>query len=82
MADQWIEAAAIVQSQVRETVDQEMAGVTVRLATITCPCGWKRSIVRMYQCLYCKVWFCNSCAEHHFGKTVEEYKTERRITCE
>lgn len=78
MADQWIEAATIVQSQVRETVDQEMAGVTVRSADLTCPCGNVKALVHMYQCLYCKVWFCNSCAEHHFGKTVKQYKAEQQ----
>lgn len=73
---EWYEKAAIVQSQVRETVQQETAGVTVRLATLTCPCGRKRALVKMYQCLYCKVWLCDPCAEAHFGKTVEQYRAE------
>ena len=71
------EAAVIVQSQLHETVEQEAAGVTVRMATITCPCGWKRGIMRMHQCLYCKVWLCQRCAEEHFGKTVVEYQAEK-----
>lgn len=75
---EWLEKATIVQAQVRETVRQDSAGVTVRLATITCPCGAKRSVMKMYQCLYCKVWMCDPCAESHFGKTVEQYKAEKR----
>ena len=75
--DEWIEAATIVHAQTRETVDQELKGVTVRMATVTCPCGRVRALVKMYRCLYCKVYFCDSCAEQHFGKTVEEYKRER-----
>lgn len=77
--EEWLQQATIVQSQIRETVDQEAAGVTIRLATITCPCGWKRAALRMYQCLYCKIWFCHQCAEQHFGKTVAEYRQEHPI---
>ena len=62
-----------VYLQTKETVKQEAEGVTVRMATLTCPCGWKRAVVKMHQCLYCKVWFCHTCAEQHFGKTVEQY---------
>ena len=75
---EWLEKAIIVQNQIRETVQQEADGVTIRIATITCPCGRKRAIVKAYQCLYCKVWMCDPCAEAHFGKTVKEYRTENR----
>lgn len=67
----------ISDQQEHETVVQDAAGVTVRLATITCRCGWKRAIVKMYKCLYCKEWMCEHCAEVHFGKTRAEYKAER-----
>lgn len=63
--------------QVRETVAQDAAGVTVRLATITCRCGWKRAALKMYRCLYCGEWLCEVCAEAHFGKTREQYHAER-----
>jgi len=76
---EWLDKAAIVQGQIRETVQQEKDGVTVRLATITCPCGWKRAVLKMHHCLYCKVWFCHQCAEVHFGKTVAEYRAEMPI---
>mgnify|MGYP001578640377 CR=1 FL=1 len=75
-----LDTAPIVYNQKKETVDQEEAGRTCRMATITCVCGNKRAIVKMYQCLYCKVWMCHQCAEEHFGKTVAEHraKGERR----
>ncbi len=75
-SQEWLDKATIVQNQLRETVKQEAAGVTVRMATITCPCGVKRALVKSYQCLYCKVWMCDSCAEIHFGKTVVDYRLE------
>lgn len=76
---EWLDKATLVQNQIRETVRQEAAGVTIRLATITCPCGRKRAVVKMYQCLYCKVWMCDPCAEEHFGKTVEQYRAEHPV---
>jgi len=62
--------------QIRETVNQSLDKVPVRLATITCRCGWTRGIMLMYQCLYCREWFCQDCAENHFGKTVAQYREE------
>lgn len=75
---EWIASGRIVQKQVRETVTQQAAGVGCRSATITCPCGIPRGIMLMYQCLYCKIWFCDQCAEVHFGKTVAEYRAEKQ----
>lgn len=46
--------------------------------TITCSCGQKRHLTLAFKCLYCGQWFCFSCAEQHFGKTVEEYREEER----
>lgn len=74
--DAYFDKLNFLQKQIRETVKQDAAGVTVRLATITCRCGCKRGILMMYQCLYCREWFCQSCAETHFGKTVAEYRQE------
>lgn len=76
---EWLDKATIVYNQEKETVAQDSAGVTVRLGTITCPCGRKRGITMMYRCLYCKIWFCQWCAEDHFGKTVEQYKAEKLV---
>jgi hypothetical protein len=60
------------RKQIDETVRQEREGIGVRTATITCGCGTERALVLMYKCLYCNEWFCHSCAEDHFGETVEE----------
>ena len=70
------EILTIVMDQTRETVVQEAENVTIRMATMTCPCGWKRGVVKMYQCLYCNIWFCTPCAESHFGKTVQEHRRD------
>lgn len=62
-----------VEGQLQETVYQEMKGVTIRMAFITCPgCGWKEPLIKTYRCLYCKIWFCETCAENHFGKYNKE----------
>lgn len=62
----------IVRAQTEETVKQSNEGITGRLTTITCPCGRTRGIMKMYQCLYCGIWYCEWCAEKHFGKTRRE----------
>ena len=72
-----LSADEFARLQELETVAQEAAGVTVRLAVITCRCGWKRSVIKMYKCLYCGEWMCEICAEAHFGKTREQYNAER-----
>lgn len=42
---------------------------------VYCECG---EILAMafegYRCLYCDIIYCKSCAEKHFGQTVEEFK--------
>lgn len=74
---QYVEKQHFIYLQVLQTIKQEAAGVTVRVATMRCRCGWNRSLTRMHQCLYCKEWFCELCAEQHFGKTVEQYRAEQ-----
>ena len=61
-----------VRAQTEETVRQSQEEVNCRLMTITCPCGIKRGVMKMYQCLYCGIWYCEWCAEEHFGKTRQE----------
>lgn len=34
---------------------------------VTCPCGKTLSVVRMYRCLHCGLWWCKKCAKLHFG---------------
>lgn len=67
-----------VLEQLRDTVVQEREGVTIRMALISCPCSRRLALVKAYKCLYCGVWFCHSCAEEHFGKTVAEYREENK----
>lgn len=41
------------------------------LPLITCPgCLRKLKIMWLYRCLYCSLYFCKECAEHHFGASV------------
>lgn len=68
-----------INYQIKETVDQSIANVPGRLTVITCRCGCRRGIVNMFQCLYCREWFCHLCAEVHFGKTVKQYRKENPL---
>ncbi|MFH1759878.1 MAG: hypothetical protein ABIA63_02130 [bacterium] len=34
---------------------------------ITCECGKRPMMFYMFRCLYCGLWFCQSCAGKHFG---------------
>ena len=64
--------------QVQQTVDQEAQMQTIRMATVTCECGQDRALVKMYKCLYCDMWMCIPCAEIHFGKTIQQYREEKK----
>ena len=67
-----------IERQKAELVQQTMDGVPVRLGTITCGCGRRRSIMHAVRCLYCDEWFCETCAEDHFGKTRRRHKQENK----
>ena len=43
---------------------------------IRCACLALHPWKDMHRCLYCSAWFCKVCAEEHFGKTTEVYKSE------
>lgn len=43
---------------------------------IRCECGKNTLLKAAFKCLYCSEWYCRTCAEKHFGKTVEQYKAE------
>jgi len=45
--------------------------------TITCACGWQRALTMAYRCLYCGVYFCQPCAELHFGQTIKEWDEQK-----
>jgi hypothetical protein len=34
---------------------------------VQCPCGKRSEIVLTFQCYFCRVWFCMSCASRHFA---------------
>jgi len=46
--------------------------------TIVCRCGLMRHLTMAFRCLYCGEWFCFTCAESHFGQTVQEWRDEKR----
>lgn len=41
-----------------------------------CMCGKMLHSYQMFRCLYCGEWYCQPCAEKHFGKTRKEYDME------
>ena len=78
-AADWLSKIEHIGKQIRETVEQDKQGISARLTVITCACGWKRGIMKMYQCLYCNEWLCELCAEEHFGKTRKQWRQEHPI---
>lgn len=59
----------------------EMARKQFQLAKgpqmLPCECGRDLPIRFMFRCFYCRLWFCEACAEIHFGKSREEYFAKR-----
>lgn len=47
--------------------------------SIHCCCDQLRAITMAYRCLYCGVWFCQRCAEIHFGMTLQEWIKKKRV---
>ena len=45
---------------------------------ITCVCDSEISLYEAYRCLYCGIWWCEPCAEEHFGQTISEYHSNKR----
>lgn len=44
--------------------------------TVMCPCGKTIKVKDAYRCLYCRVYFCGTCAERHFGMSRRRYKAQ------
>lgn len=42
-----------------------------------CPHGLRIPCWKLYRCVYCGFFFCESCAEIHFGKTRAAYEAEQ-----
>ena len=68
------------------TTDEEHIDFVLRQAAeastdacLTCFCGDEIPLLESYKCLYCDGWFCETCAEEHFGKTVAEYQEENYV---
>lgn len=47
--------------------------------SITCRCGFRRWIGFAFRCFYCGEWMCMACAEAHFGKTLHQWREEKRV---
>lgn len=41
------------------------------------PHGLRIPCWKLYKCLYCGFYFCETCAEVHFGKSRQQYETEQ-----
>ena len=68
----WPEKLAFVAKQTKEFMDENRSFVR-------CYCMRKLKPHQAYKCLYCEEAYCKSCAETHFGKTVEQYRIENPI---
>lgn len=44
---------------------------------MTCPCGELKHWVFLFRCLYCGIWYCQPCAEKHFGMTRDQWFEEQ-----
>ena len=69
-------AEEIANKQLEFIGMQEADKICSSSMKIRCPCLALRLWKEMYRCLYCGVWLCKSCAEEHFGKTIEAYTSE------
>ncbi|MEE4191537.1 MAG: hypothetical protein V2I66_08150 [Halieaceae bacterium] len=75
--DQRNEKLGVIRNQHTELVRQSNDGTHVLSATVTCPCDRERGISRAVRCLYCSIWYCETCAEEHFGMTRAEYRAQQ-----
>lgn len=71
-ASDWAEKVNFVKKQTAQAMD------AVR-PFVRCGCHKKLQMHHAYRCLYCGEWYCKSCAEVHFGKSVEQYRREHPV---
>lgn len=57
---------------VLRTIGEQSKELNGIVRSVTCPCGSRRNVRSMFQCLYCEVWFCRGCADDHFDDQDEE----------
>lgn len=68
-----------------EEADEELAKLlhkqwsdAIENHTITCICGRLRAIHIAFRCLYCGLYFCQPCAESHFGETRQQRRDSKK----
>jgi hypothetical protein len=49
---------------------------------VTCECNRTLALACMFRCLYCGCFFCQTCAEVHFGETRKAYAARRAAEIE
>ena len=57
-----------VTKQLQELIRQDCNNILV-----SCECDKKIPIHLAFRCLYCGQYYCQKCAEEHFGKSREDY---------
>lgn len=62
--------------QKRKTVAKQLMQAA-REGKVDCSCGKIIPTHLMYRCLYCGEFYCQKCAEDHFGKTRQKYMEEK-----
>lgn len=70
--EDWEDKIKFVYKQTKEMLDP------IR-PFVRCYCQKKLQPHHAYRCLYCGEWFCEKCAEKHFGKTKEQHRLENPI---
>lgn len=45
--------------------------------TVRCACKQSFLINEVWRCFFCDVWYCNECAEEHFGMTKEQWREQK-----
>ena len=48
--------------------EQSRAAKPARGVKITCQCGKTVSIIKMYRCHHCGIYYCRTCGVEHFGE--------------
>lgn len=77
-AEEQLETLAFVQKQVANIKSQEAIGVPSQHVKVRCGCNKYSRWLYMFQCLYCRVWFCKECAEEHFGKRAPKWSNQEQ----
>lgn len=72
-------AQQLIYEQVKNVKEQQKLGVPSENIRIRCGCLKYVNWLYMHRCLYCSVFFCKTCAEEHFGKTIEQYRDENPL---